>query len=304
MRGRTFLLASILLMLLTIPAPAWWIKGHGVIAEAAAMRLPDAMPAFFRAAGKQLNYLAGDPDRMKNQEAKHLRAAESPDHFVDLEDFEEKDLPADRYQAAAMLARMRHRPERTGMLPYALMEHFDRLTVAFRDYREFLDKEKKLEESGAAPASLAALAAEKQAIEMKCIVYAGVLSHFTGDAAMPLHTTRDYDGRKGPEGKLVQRGIHAKIDGFPELNSFTVEEISRGVEAKAIDDVWQLVLKTIKESYQHIDRCYALDKEGGFDKATPESREFIMQRCRGAAQFTADMWYTAWQRSAKLPPSP
>jgi hypothetical protein len=159
-----------------------------------------------------------------------------------------------------------------------------------------------LQSEGKQP-ELQILADQKKAIEKKCIVYAGVLSHYTGDAAMPLHTTRDYDGRKGPDGNLVQRGIHAKIDGFPELNGFTAEEISRMVEPKNIDDVWQHVNKTIKESYQHIERCYAIDKEGGFDKATPESRDFIMARCRVAAQFTADMWYSAWLRSAKLPPS-
>ncbi len=302
MQKRYLSIALLISLLTALPAPAWWIKSHGLIAEAACSQLPDDVPAFFRAAGKQLNYLAGDPDRMKNPEATHLKAAEYPDHFIDLEDYEDKDLPADRYKAASMIARMRRSPERAGMLPYALMEHFERMTIAFHDYREIRDREKRFDADGNETA-LRAAAAEKQAIEMKCIVYAGVLSHFTGDAAMPLHTTRDYDGRKGPDGKLVQRGIHAKIDGFPELNGFTAEEISRGIEPKLIDDVWQHVLKTIKESYQHIERCYAMDKEGGFDKATPESRTFIMDRCRVAAQFTADMWYTAWQRSAKLPPS-
>jgi hypothetical protein len=272
---------GLLLVALVGSAPAWWVKGHGTVAEAATARLPEEMPRFFRAAGKQLAHLAGDPDRWKNPQARHLRAAESPDHYLDLEDLEGKDLPADRFQAAALLTQLKHPPERTGMLPYALMENFDRLTVAFYDLRAEPDNE---------------------AVRMKCIVYAGVLSHFTGDTVMPLHTTRDYDGKRGPNGSMVQRGIHAKIDGFPEKNGLTAEEMSRGLEPKAVDDVWAYVLKTILTSHSHVSRCYELDAAGAFEKPTAESRAFILERCRAGAQFTMDLWYNAWLRSAKLPP--
>ena len=54
--------------------PAWWVKGHESIAEAAAAGLPDEVPAFFRAAGKHLAHFAGEPDRWKNPSAKHLKA--------------------------------------------------------------------------------------------------------------------------------------------------------------------------------------------------------------------------------------
>jgi hypothetical protein len=262
-------------------APAWWVKGHESIAEAAASRLPEGVPAFFRAGGKQLAHYAGDPDRWKNREAKFLRAAESPEHFLDLEDLEGKDLPADRYQAAVMIARLRHRPERTGMLPYAIMEYYDRLSCAFYDYR-------------AEP--------NNAAVRAKCLVYGGILAHYTGDSAMPLHTTRDYDGRKGPNGKLVQRGIHKKIDAFPELNKLTPEEMCRGLEPKQIEDVWAHVIKMIHTSHSHVKRCYDLDEAGAFDNPTDESRAFILERCRAGAQLTMDLWYTAWLRSAKLPP--
>jgi hypothetical protein len=278
---RKYLAGAALAILVAVgSSPAWWVKGHGSIAEAAAAKLPESMPAFFRAAGPQLAHLAGEPDRWKNPSAKFLRAAEAPDHFIDLEDLEGKELPPDRYKAAALVARLKHRPERTGMLPYAIMENYDRLSCAFYDYR-------------ADP--------KNPAIQAKCIVYAGILSHFTGDAAMPLHTTRDYDGRKGPDGKLAQKGIHAKIDAFPERNKIGAEEICRGLEPKQIDDVWAHVVKAIQESHTHIDRCYALDAAGAFDKPTEESREFILKRCRAGAQLTMDLWYSAWLRSEKMP---
>jgi uncharacterized protein YifN (PemK superfamily) len=259
---------------------AWWVKGHETIAEAAAAGLPDDVPAFFRADGKALAHSSGDPDRWKNPAAKHLRAAEAPDHFLDLEDFEGKELPADRYKAIALLIELKKEPDRVGMLPYAIMENYDRLSCAFYDYR-------------ADP--------ENKAAQAKCLVYAGNLAHFTGDCVMPLHTTRDYDGRKLADGKIKQKGIHAKIDAFPEKNGITSEEMARGLKAKQIDDVWAHVLKRINESHGHIDKCYELDESGAFDKPTDESRKFILQRCQAGTQFTMDLWYTAWLRSAKMP---
>ena len=303
---RRFLLALLLLVLFTAPAPAWWVKGHMAITEAAAMNLPEDMPAFFRAAGKQLAYMAGDPDRWKNPDTKHLKAAEAPEHFLDSEDYDGNDWPEDRYKAARLLAgKLRKSPERTGMLPYSLMENFEKLSVAFYDYRQVLAKEKTLIEMGdkATDAEKKACEAEKRAIEMKCIVYAGVLSHYTGDTAMPLHTTIHYDGKKGDDGKLKQRGIHAKIDGYPENNNFQPEEIARGLKAKDLPDAWKQIRESIEESFKHVDRCYDLDAGGAIDKPTPESREFIMSRCKVGAQFTMDMWYAAWKKSEKLPPS-
>ena len=260
---------------------AWWVKGHAVIAEAAASRLPDDLPAFFRAGGKALGYLAGDPDRWKNRETKFLNATEYPEHFLDLEDLESNELPANRFAFAELVRKLGKQPEKVGFIPYTIMDYHEKLTCAFADHRR---------EPG------------NEAIKMKCLVYAGVLSHYSGDACMPLHTTRNYDGRPGPDGKMQQKGIHAKIDAFPEKFGFTAEEIAKDLQPKKLDDVWKEVKERIAESHTHIDRCYELDKEGAFDKPTEASREFIMKRCRVAAQFTADLWTTAWHKSATLPP--
>src|SRR5262245_5508250 len=97
---------------------AWWVLGHVAVAEAAAGGLPDEVPAFFRAASKSLGHYSGDPDRWKNPSCKHLRAAEAPDHFVDLEDFEGNELPADRWKAIALLQKLKKQPDRVGFLPY------------------------------------------------------------------------------------------------------------------------------------------------------------------------------------------
>src|SRR5207302_417014 len=76
--------AVIIVLLGVCVSQAWWVKGHETIAEAAASRLPESMPAFFRGAGKHLAHFAGDPDRWKNREANYSRAGTSPDHYIDL----------------------------------------------------------------------------------------------------------------------------------------------------------------------------------------------------------------------------
>lgn len=270
--------AGVFVLLAASTAPAWWVKGHETVAEAAASRLPESMPLFFRAGGKALANNAGDPDRWKNREAQFLKAAISPDHYLDLEDLQGKDLPEDRYKAMYLLISLNQKPERTGMLPYALMEEFERLCCAFYDLRQD---------------------PENTGIQAKCLVHAGNLAHYTGDTSMPLHTTRNYDGKPGSDGKKIQGGIHAKIDAFPEKNGLTAEEFARGLEAKEVADVWSYVKKTIFESHTHVERCYELDAAGEIDKPTPRSREFILSRCRVGTQFTMDLWYTAWLRSAK-----
>jgi hypothetical protein len=264
-------------------APAWWVKGHESIAEAAASRLPDDVPAFFRGGGKHLAHFAGDPDRWKNREVLFLRRAEEGNHFLDLEDLDGKELPAThRFDALKLMyTELKKDPNKVGLLPYAIVEHYEKLAVGFYDHRK---------------------EPNNPAVPMKCLVHGGTLAHYTGDAAMPLHTTRDYDGRNQPDGTVKQKGIHAKLDGFPEKFGLTPEEICRGLEARKIDDVWGHVQKFLAESHTHVPACYELDLAGAFDNPTDASRAFVLARCKAAAQLTLDLWYTAWLRSEKLPP--
>jgi hypothetical protein len=284
MKTAALVLGALLVLggLLASLAPAWWAGGHESIAEAAAARLPDDVPDFFRKGGKHLAHFAVDPDRWKNREATFLRRAEESNHFLDTEDLDGKPLPGtNRYDGLKMVyTELKKDPSRVGLLPYAILENFDRLTVAFYDYRKMPNH---------------------PSVPMKCLVYGGVMCHYTGDAAMPLHTTRDFDGKNQPGGGVKQKGIHAKLDAFPEKFGITPEEICRGLEAKKIDNPWEHVSKFIEESRSHVEKCYELDAKGAFENPTEESKAFVLARCRAGAQLTLDLWYTAWLKSATLP---
>jgi hypothetical protein len=54
----------------------------------------------------------------------------------------------------------------------------------------------------------------------------------------------------------------------------------------------------LQSSNRLVERCYQLDKDGGFTGAgTAQSREFIRQRLAAGAQMLVNMWYTAWVES-------
>lgn len=282
MRRRYYLLVPLVAALLAGLAPGWWVKGHETITAAAAARLPDEMPTFFRNGGKHLSHFAGDPDRWKNRELPMLRASEEGNHYLDLEDLDGKPLPAtNRFAGMDLIRSLKRDPVKVGLLPYAIQEGYERLAAAFADHRK---------------------EPENESVRMKCLVYAGTLAHYTTDASMPLHTTRDYDGKIQPDGSKIQKGIHAKLDGFPEKFKLTAEEICRGLEAQKIDDPWPHVMQFLAMSHTHIEESYKLDAAGAFETPTDASRAFVLARCRSGAQLTLDIWYAAWLKSAKLPP--
>jgi hypothetical protein len=58
-------------------------------------------------------------------------------------------------------------------------------------------------------------------MKAKILYIAGVLAHYTEDAAQPLHTTVDFDGRLKPDGTSPRSGIHRKVD--VEVRNFALE---------------------------------------------------------------------------------
>lgn len=259
---------------------AWWVVGHGRIAEAAVRVLPEEMPEFFRKAGPALGQMAGDPDRWKNPGTKHLRASEGPEHFLDLEDLGGNEIPEDRYQTIQLMIRLGKSPDKVGLLPHALLEGFEKLACCFQDLREKPDDPVR---------------------QWRCLVYAGSLAHYAGDCAMPLHTTKDYDGRVREGKPPLQKGIHARLDAFPEKHGITIDDISQGLKLEPVENPWGRMVAEFRSSHRLVDEAYRLDAAGGFQDPGPESRAFVLQRCRAASRFTAELWVAAWEKSKSLP---
>src|SRR5689334_15134571 len=83
--------ATVLCALLAAPAVvfAWGEVGHRISGEAAALKMPPSMPAFFRNAVQQLGYLNPEPDRWRDRGESTIDPAlgqgTAPEHFIDIE---------------------------------------------------------------------------------------------------------------------------------------------------------------------------------------------------------------------------
>lgn len=272
------ILAALLIVAISAPVLAWWGGGHSLLTKAAASSTPDDMPAFFRDAAEELALMSHEPDNWKDPAAPHLRATERPEHFIDLEFLEGAEMPATRVELQKLLIGKQIDPDKAGYLPYAIIEGYERLMLAFRDHR---------------------LQPNSAAVQHRVLVYAGWLAHYAQDASMPLHTTKNYDGKPGPDGQLQQKGIHARLDAYPEKN-LTVEAVAEGLKPSDIADAWKAINAITQDSYKLVDQAYQLDAEGAFDNAPAKGREFVLARARAGAGLTLSLWYAAWRNSEKL----
>ena len=286
------LLFLIALLALARPAHAWWPDGHSTITAGAVQILPDEVPIWFRAGAGQIAHSAQDPDIQKDRMLPVMNEREFPQHFFDWELIGENGktdgpIPPTRRAFYALCAQRKVDPFDVGELPYALAEWTGRLTMNFAEARKF-------------PGNAY--------IQNKALVTAGILSHYAGDAAMPLHVTNDYDGRALPNGKSPHTGIHARVDSLIEKLAFSPTQLSQNQTIEPLPDLWRGIESQLRQSQRHIDQTYALEAglppEKGDYTAPPTVREFALERGRAASRFTAQLFLTAWRDSEKivLPP--
>jgi hypothetical protein len=281
----------------------WGSTGHTDINQVAAEKIPADMPKFLRSksAVQRIAYLGPEPDRWRDGAPSALNYAQAPDHFIDLERIEGLGpLPMGRYDFYKMLYAKRaattdhpddYLPEHVGLQPYITIEVFERLELAFRNYREMKQKKQKTD-----------------VIEGNIIFYMGWLGHYVGDGSQPLHTTIYYDGWIGanPNGYTTQHGIHSQFEsGFVDRTT-TPASFARLVSApQKVADPFPDYMKYLEASHALVPQVYELDKAKGFEgTGSPESVKFLDERLAAGSQMLLNLWYTAWLESAKpLPPT-
>jgi len=290
-----------MLLIGEVPAFGWGNRGHTDINFVAASKIPKSMPLFFRtrAAVARIAYLGPEPDRWRGASEYALNNSQSPDHFIDLERVEGLGaLPKGRYEFYKMLYAKRaatqvhpddYLPENVGLQPYITMEVFERLKVAFRDYR-----------------SLKQAGKDTGPVEQDAIFYAGWLGHYVADGSQPLHTTIDYDGWVGanPDGFTTQRGIHWRFENDFVNRTITAKDFAAMAGAPhQLDDVFNDYLKYLWVSHGFVKQIYEFDKSGSLNgSGTPEAVKFTEQRLAAGSQMLLDLWYTAWLESAEPAP--
>ena len=167
MTFRAFALASILLV--GLPGMAWGAKGHRIIASTAVRGLPRPVGAWFSGQEGMVVAHSSDPDHWKRDRKEAAR------HFINSEDYGGASaVPFSPEEAIERVGARRF--QKAGQLPWAIQDQVRSLAAAFRS-----------RDRG------------------RVLLEASYLSHYVGDMHVPLHTTRNFDGKQ-----THQRGVHSR----------------------------------------------------------------------------------------------
>jgi hypothetical protein len=267
----------ILFVLTMAPAAfAWGPEGHAIVVRIA-LDGEERLPPWFREASAALGALANAPDRWRELERSvPALGALGADHFFDVDDWGDEQLPPDRWAYVARAARRRLHPEKIGFLPFAILERYGELLGAFRDVQ-----------AGRPGGREAALAT------------AGVLAHLVGDAAVPLHVTRHHHGWVGPnpEGFTRASTVHAWFESTL-VTRLDPAVIPREPEAeRTLGDVPGAVRALLADSLAQVPRLYRVERESRRSGDDGPARELVRERLEAGATLLARLWRTAWVRS-------
>jgi len=291
------LLVAFALFLIPTLALSWGDDGHKLINRSAVARIPADMPDFMKAGAAQIIYEGPEPDRWRSELEKPLDAANAPDHFIDIEYVDwMKQFPADRYKYIQEIYEYRTAhpeaklppPEKIGFQPYITIEVFDRLKVAFREYRHA--------KAAGQPTAQA---------EANALFYAGWLGHYVGDGANPMHTSIQYNGWVGdnPKGYSTAHDIHSKFESvFVRANLAELEVGNLMAAPRHLDHPFNDYIAYLRDSQKVVEKSYEIEKACGFEgHGTAEGREFVRHRLAAGSQMLLNLWYTAWMDSATDP---
>ncbi len=300
------------------PAGAWDAAGHRDITLAAISALPKDCAPFVHEGifPARIADQATVPDRWRSARVAQLQHAANPDHYFDIEDLEAYELtlatmPNLRNEFIKRLLEIRvekgwklppkpinpardtdKTQEWPGFLPWAMCEQYGKLLSSFKVVR-----------------TLEAVNDPSRSVQLEqaradVTVQMGILSHFVGDAAQPLHTTKHHHGWIGenPSGYTTDRGIHSYIDGgIVSLHAIGPDAISgamANITQPTIDsaDPWTAVLAHIQRSFDQVDTVYSLKKSGELEQA--KGKAFIESRMADGAVMLAGLYRAAWEQAA------
>ena len=284
---KVLLVLCAIMLLVGNTSRGWWSGGHGILTRAAVKASPDEMPEFFRSGDRMIAHCAFDPDVSKNRGTPVLRSSEHSEHYIDLELLQGRSLPNNRYEFIRLCAELGIRPEKVGLVPYAVAEWTERLAVAFAEHRKWPDN---------------------VFIRNKCLVYAGFLAHYAQDMCQPLHLTVDYNGRTQPDGTVLYKGIHEKIDALIEFLEMQPTDLAKAQEIAPLDNLMTDISKSVESGHALVDNVYDLADRlpNTRDKnwiSVPEVIEFARERARESVRLTASLYLTAWRisKTVELP---
>ena len=297
-----------------------------MVNQLALATLPKEYPRFVHAVAnaERIAFLSGEGDRWRNVPDLPLKQSGGSwtDHFCDLEYLPEAGIDLEtvtsfRYDFIVQFAAGRaanagkfkpidparnadHTAEWPGFAPWAITEYFGRLRSGFSYLKVF-------EELGTADEIMNAQA--------NILYVMGMMGHYVGDLAQPLHTTKHFNGWVGenPKGYTTWNRIHSWVDGiFTRTGTKPADLVPRLKPAEPLalaprpdgrDPMFVAVFDYLRAQHRHVEPLYQLEKGGklGGQNDVPvsaEARAFMEARMLEGAQMLGAIWLTAYRAAA------
>jgi len=259
----------------------WGFWGHQRINQKAVYCLPQPLLQFYKANINFITKHAVDPDMRR-----YADPEEAPRHYIDLDRY--GDHPFDslpKVWKEAILKIEEDTLKAHGIVPYHIQTMLYRLTTAFKEKNQY-----------------------------KILKYSAEIGHYIGDAHVPLHCTRNYNGQL-----TGQHGIHGFWESrIPELMGDDYNYLLG--RSLFIEHPVTMIWQTLSESYAAKDSVLFLeamlnkqfdaDKKYSYEVKGRQvvkvySKEYtqaynnllngmVERRMRKAIFMTASFWYTAW----------
>ncbi len=305
-------------------ARAWDYEGHRTVNQLALAALPTNFPAFALTpeARERIAFLSGEADRWRNYTNDlSLSHCSGPDHYLDCEEVEDygmttATLPPFRYDMTATLALARvkhpehfapidsaknadHTRELVGFAPWVIAENCGKLRSGFSYLKAFQNYGGTPEEIANAQANI--------------IYIMGVMGHFVGDMAQPLHATRHHHGWVGPNPNSysTNKSFHSWIDGgfYRKDGGIKLDSLTPRIRTAKIvsdplkpNDTFRQTMTYIEGTQKLVEPLYKLEKERKLSPdngQSAEGRAFLDTQLIRGGQMLGDLWFTCWQQATE-----
>jgi hypothetical protein len=278
---------SLLGVLIILSMSSWGFYAHRLINEMAVYTLPSRMSSFFKQHREAIRLHAVDPDKRC-----YTDSLESARHYIDLDDQlgPIDSIPIHWSEAVAKFEERKLR--QVGIIPWQIYRSYLQLVKAMNDQQSD-----------------------------RIIRIAAELGHYIGDAHVPLHTTKNYNGQL-----TQQTGIHAFWESrIPELYAKDYNfMVGRAIY---IPDVLAEAWIIIRESNAMVDSV--LQIEAQLDAQTLPALKFVYEirnnrmtrsyspnyaktyqdrlngmierRMRASVRRIGNLWFSAWIDAGQPP---
>jgi hypothetical protein len=271
---------AIVLFVLVLPAPAhaWGFEAHKFITDQVIALLPPELRPLFEGRRDFVIERSVDPDLWRTVGWE----AEPPNHFVDLDYFGKypfPDLPREYDRAVQKFGR--DVVHEQGLLPWRVQEFYGRLQGAFESLTR--------PNPGYANDNI--------------LLFSAILSHYIGDAHVPLHSVVNYDGQL-----TNQRGIHGRWE------SELFERHRAGLKIapaapKPVSDPRAFTFDVLLASHLLADGVLAADRraaagrefydDGYFAALATDQLAVLQQRVNDSITAVASIITGAWEQAGR-----